>query len=178
MVLQLSDAAVEDVDRIASVHLSAFDSNVLLHAQFPTPASLAFLHSLLSQELLHTIQNVQAAGKAVMVVRDTEAENQIIGFAKWDLPSVSNKEYHAGVTWHMDVRQEFLDVYYEKAERAKARVIGDKSCYRKPRRISKLNVHVAFTVIFSIWISYVGFMIIRTKACEGHTPLAEEIHVP
>ncbi|TVY42845.1 Allophanate hydrolase [Lachnellula subtilissima] len=130
MVLQLSDAAPEDVDRIASVHLSAFDSNVLLHAQFPTPASLAFLHSLLSQELLHTIQNVQTAGKAVMVVRDTDAENEIIGFAKWDLPSVSNKEYHAGVKWHMDVRKEFLDVYHEKAERAKVRVIGDKSCYR------------------------------------------------
>ncbi|TVY48582.1 Allophanate hydrolase [Lachnellula occidentalis] len=130
MVLQLSDAAPEDVDRIASVHLSAFDSNFLLHAQFPTPASLAFLHSILCQELLHAIQNAQTAGKAVVIVRDTEAENQIIGFAKWDLPGVSNKGNQAGVTWHKDVRQELLDVYHEKAERAKVRVVGDKPCYR------------------------------------------------
>jgi hypothetical protein len=140
MVLQLSDAAIGDVDRIASMHLAAFDSNVLLHAQFPTPESLAALYSLLSQEMLHTIQNAQAAGKAVMVVRDTEAENQIISFAKWDLPGASKVEHHVGVTWHEDVRKEFLGMYYEKAELAKARVVGDKVCYRKTRHLSNLIV--------------------------------------
>ena len=151
MVLQLSDAAIGDVDRIASLHLAAFDSNVLLHAQFPTPESLSSLHSLLSQEMLHTIQNAQAAAKTVMVVRDTEAENQIISFAKWDLPGVSKVEHHAGVIWHEDVRQEFLEIYHKKAEHAKARVVGDTPCYRKTRRLSNLDAHVIIPVFEPVY---------------------------
>lgn len=145
MVLQLSNASPEDVDRISTVHLAAFDFNVLLHAQFPTPESLAFLHSYLSKEMLYTIHNAQAAGKVVMVVRDTEANNQIISFAKWDLPTVEKKAHHEGVTWHEDVRPEFLDSYHEKAERAKDRVVGDKPCYRKNYVFLKLDSNVSGT---------------------------------
>ncbi|TVY85028.1 Allophanate hydrolase [Lachnellula suecica] len=130
MVLQLSDAADGDVDEIARLHLAAFDSNVLLHAQFPTPESLATLHSVLSQEILHDIQNAQAAGKVVKVVRDTEADSKIISFAKWDLPNVSKVGHQVDSAWHEDTRREFLDIYHEKARDAKARVVGDKLCYR------------------------------------------------
>src|SRR5579859_4343946 len=98
MVLRLSAATAADVDRIASLHLAAFDSNVLLHAQFPTRASLSSLESILSQEMLYSIKK-QDARKAVLVVRDTDADNQIISFAKWDLPGLSEGVHHPGVTW-------------------------------------------------------------------------------
>jgi hypothetical protein len=137
-MLQLSDAAPRDVERIASIHLAAFDTNVLLHAQFPTPESLAVLHSILGQEMLYTIQNTQVSGKAVMVVRDTEAENQIISFAKWNLPNFSKGGHHVGAAWHVDTRQDLLDLYHEKADQAKIRVVGDKPCYRKPSLFCQL----------------------------------------
>jgi hypothetical protein len=134
MALKLSAATAADVDRIASVHLAAFDSNVLLHAQFPTRASLSSLESILSQEMLDNIKK-QDAGKAVLVVRDTDADNQIISFAKWDLPGLSKGVHHPGVTWPKDCRQEFLNEYHEKAEAAKTRVIGDRPCYRKDQTL-------------------------------------------
>ena len=130
MVLQLSVATEADVDRITDLHLASFDSNALLHAQFPTKASLEALHSFLRQETLDTIRNIQAAEKTVLVVRDTETD-QIISFAKWDLPNLSTGHAHVGITWPDGCRQEYLDGYYEKAEAAKKRVIGDSPCYRK-----------------------------------------------
>jgi hypothetical protein len=142
-MLYLSDAGPGDAEKIASIHLAAFDSNVLLHAQFPTPGSLAVLHSILSQELLYTIQNAQVSGKAVMVVRDTEAESQIISFAKWNLPNLSKGGYHVGAAWHVDTRQDLLDLYHEKADNALARVIGDRSCYRKPSPFCQLPRHAS-----------------------------------
>jgi hypothetical protein len=128
MVLHLSGAATADVDQIAAVHLAAFDSNALLHAQFPTPSSRAALQQILSQEMFATIQN-DHSGKVVLVVRDTDAENQIIGFAKWDLPELSKKPF--GSAWPEDCQEQYLNEYYDKAEAAKNRVIGEQPCYRK-----------------------------------------------
>jgi hypothetical protein len=127
MVLQLSVATEADVDRITDLHLASFDSNILLHAQFPTKASLEGLHAFLRQETLDTIQSVQDTEKTVLVVRDTESD-QIISFAKWDLPGLSTGHAHVGVKW---CKREYLEDYYEKAEAAKKRVIGDCPCYRK-----------------------------------------------
>lgn len=132
MVLQLSVATEADVDRIASIHLAAFDSNPLLHAQFPTPRSLEGLHTTLSQDTLNTIRNGESCGKIVLVVRETEADDQIISFAKWDLPQTLNQGvFHSDITWPEDCRQEYRDEYHQKAESAKNRVIGNKPCYRK-----------------------------------------------
>jgi hypothetical protein len=130
MVLQIATAIAADVEDIAAIHLAAFDSNVLLHAQFPTASSLKGLRSILIQEMLTALQQPQDSGKSILVVRDTEANNRIISFAKWDLPGPA-QTIHPGVTWPSDCRQEYLDQYHEKAEAAKSRVIGDKLCYRK-----------------------------------------------
>ena len=73
MVLQLHPALPSDAPRIATIHLKAFNSNPLLHAQFPTPASLAARASNRARETAHEIEN-EKDGKAVWVVRDTEAE--------------------------------------------------------------------------------------------------------
>jgi hypothetical protein len=131
MVLQLSEATEADVDCIASIHLAAFDSNPLLHAQFPTPSSLEGLHASLSQDALSTIRNGESSGEIVLVVREIEANGQIISFAKWDLPQASKGIFYPDITWPEGCRREYLDEYFEKAESAKNRVIGDKRCYRK-----------------------------------------------
>ena len=130
MVLRLSAATAADVDQIAAVHLAAFDSNALLHAQFPTPSSRSALQQILSQEMSAAIQN-ERSGKVVLVVRDTDAENQIISFAKWDLPGLSKGPHHLGGSWPEDCQEQYLDEYYDKAEAAKNRVVGDRPCYRK-----------------------------------------------
>jgi hypothetical protein len=128
MVLKLSAATPDDVERIAEVHLASFDSNPLLHAQFPP--SLASLHSILCQETLTVVKDGQNPRKAVMVVRDSTEDNQIISFAKWDLPGPQSA-LHTNIIWHEDVKQEYLDKYHDLAESAKRRVIGDAKCYSK-----------------------------------------------
>lgn len=125
MVLELGPATETDADEIASLHLLCFDSNVLLHAQFPTPESLKGLHTFLSQD---ATRDMQDPGKALMVVRETET-NGIVSFAKWDLPCLAR--VHVEVTWPEGCQQRFLDEYYEKAEAAKKRVVGETPCYCK-----------------------------------------------
>ncbi|EKD12040.1 uncharacterized protein L3040_003181 [Drepanopeziza brunnea f. sp. 'multigermtubi'] len=131
MVLELCHATPSDVDRIAAIHLAAFNDNALLHAQFPTSESLSALQSILAEETLHAIQRTQTT-KAVLVVKDKELqENQIISFAKWDLPTDHAKQVlHEGITWPDDCQQESLDRYHELAEAAKERVVGKGKCYR------------------------------------------------
>lgn len=130
MALKLLEAIPEDADRIAAIHLAAFDSNPLLHVQFPTPASLASLRDILAQDTLHSIENAEAGGKVVLVVRDPHSDNRIISFAKWDLPGV-HQELPINVSWHDDVNLDFLSKYRELAEAAKQRVVGNKECYCK-----------------------------------------------
>ncbi|CZT01653.1 related to DUR1,2-urea amidolyase [Rhynchosporium agropyri] len=131
MVLELQPALPSDSDRIATIHLLAFDSNPLLHAQFPTPASLTALHSILRQETLHAIQNTKDTN-AILIVKDTDLEKQeqIIAFAKWDLPTGKKVVLHERVTWPDFCRREWLDGYHELAEAAKERVMGSAKCYR------------------------------------------------
>lgn len=134
MVLRLSAAKAEDVDDIAALHLAAFDSNVLLHAQFPTKSSLDVLRSYLSQEMLGSIQAGERSKKAVLVVRDTEANDKIISFAKWDLPrpvSKSEDPQVPDITCVEGCIKQYLVEYVTKAEDAKTRVIGNTPCYRK-----------------------------------------------
>ena len=138
MVLQLCSATEADADEIASLHLLSFNSNILLHAQFPTPASLKGLHTFLSQD---AIRDLQDPGKALMVVRDTETK-RIVSFAKWDLPGLASQ--HVDVKWPEGCQQRFVDEYYEKVEAAKKRVVGDTPYYCKiciPFSVSCLPVY-------------------------------------
>ncbi|KAF8858065.1 hypothetical protein BDZ45DRAFT_591659 [Acephala macrosclerotiorum] len=134
MVLRLSAATAVDVDEIAAIHLAAFDSNVLLHAQFPTPASLDALRSYLSQEMLASIRGGEESKQAILVVRDTEASDRIISFAKWDLPDpgYDSKDLQVSdITCVEGCKKEYLEEYVTKAEDAKRRIIGNSPCYRK-----------------------------------------------
>jgi len=121
--LVLEQATEADADAIASLHLLSFDCNVLLHAQFPTPESMKGLHTFLSKD---AVRDLQDPGKALMVMRDTETR-QIVSFAKWDLPGPPRP--HVDTEWSEDCQQQYLDEYYEKADAARKRVVGDELCY-------------------------------------------------
>lgn len=138
MVLELGTPTDADADEIASLHLLSFDSNVLLHAQFPTPQSLKGLQGFLSQD---AIRDLQDPGKTLMVVRDSET-SRIVSFAKWDLPAPA--KHHADVTWPDGCQQRLLDEYYEKAEAEKKRLVGDTPCYCKKGSFS-LRSHPTLT---------------------------------
>jgi len=97
MPLKIDVAKTEDVARIAAIHLAAFDSNPLLHVQFPSPASLKALGEILCHDMARAVEQGESAGKVVIVARDSDEKDEIIAFAKWDLPSLSK-----------DVRRVFL----------------------------------------------------------------------
>lgn len=88
MVLQVHLATAADVERIADIHLAAFDSNPLLHVQFPSPSSVAALKSILCNDMRGCVQQGETSGKVVLVVKNSNAEDMIISFAKWDLPGL------------------------------------------------------------------------------------------
>jgi hypothetical protein len=132
MVLQLSVATADDAEEIASIHLATFDGNVLLHAQFPTEVSRASLHDCLKQDVIETVKTGNP-DKIDLVVRDTEID-QIISFAKYDLPSISviDDDHAFSELWPpKESRQDLLEKYSTTAEAAKRRVLGVNPCYRK-----------------------------------------------
>ena len=133
MVLEIGSAVEADAEEIASLHLLSFDSNVLLHAQFPTPASLEELHTFLSQD---AVRDLQDPGKELMVVRDSET-GQVVSFAKWDLPGPT--KHYDDISWPKECRQLLIDEYYEKAKAARKRVMGDTPCYCKSFNLSLLS---------------------------------------
>jgi hypothetical protein len=87
MALHICKATVDDVDRIAEIHLAAFDTNPLLHVQFPTPSSLEALKVVLAHDMRHSIEAGEGCGKVVLVVKDKDADDLIISFAKWEFPA-------------------------------------------------------------------------------------------
>ncbi|PQE31025.1 allophanate hydrolase protein [Rutstroemia sp. NJR-2017a WRK4] len=131
MVLQLSVATADDAEEIASIHLATFDGNILLHAQFPTEVSLASLHECLKQDVIETVKTGNP-DKIDLVVRDTEID-QIISFAKYDLPSISviGDDHAFSELWPpKESRRDLLEKYATTAEAAKKRVLGVNPCYR------------------------------------------------
>ncbi|RFU27584.1 hypothetical protein B7463_g8756, partial [Scytalidium lignicola] len=140
MPLHLSPATEADVEEIASLRITSFSKNVLLHAQFPTEEAIRDFHQVLVGDLLEAIRDVT---RAVLLVRDVDTNiitstdidtgsnstsNQIIGFAEWKLP-VSEAVAHPPFTWPKSSRQDYLDEYGDKARDAIGRVVGNQPCY-------------------------------------------------
>jgi hypothetical protein len=130
MSFHLSPATPADATPIASIHVSAFHSNPLLHVQFPTPSSLQSLQAFLAQNALRDLADPR---KAVLVVRD---EERVIGFASWELPGVGGVE-DEGKEWPADCSREWLDEYYKKVKEVRGRVVGESKCYGKAFAIFK-----------------------------------------
>ena len=67
MPLVLSLASHSDAGRIAEIHMAAFESNVMLHTQFPTPAAREGLQKSVEAKAIADIDNTRTT---VLVVRD------------------------------------------------------------------------------------------------------------
>lgn len=118
-----------DAPRIAEIHLAAMDPNPLLHAQFPTPNSIAKLRDFLEAD---TASRLRDPASGVLIARDPET-GTIAAFAKWDSPShPEDAKLESGDLKYLEgCRREFLDRYAARAAEAKSRSFGDKPCYRK-----------------------------------------------
>lgn len=135
MTLELAVAAHSDAGRIADIHMAAFGTNVLLLAQFPTPAIRTRLRDCIAQKAADDIRDPQIA---VLVVRD---EGQIISFAKWSLPIFETDTYvEEPWIWPEGTNLQVLSDWTEKIEAAQDKVLGKLPSYRKYHillRISK-----------------------------------------
>ncbi|KAG5931571.1 hypothetical protein E4U53_001698 [Claviceps sorghi] len=69
----------DDAPVISDIHLRAMDSNLLTHAQFPSPRALSYFRDWLTR---NTVQHIHDADKGVLTARDA-ATGEIASFIKW-----------------------------------------------------------------------------------------------
>jgi hypothetical protein len=122
MSIQIFYATPSDASPIASLYLSAFNPNPLLHVQFPTPSSLQSFEIFLTQNIL---RDQSDPGRALLVARYGE---RIVGFASWGLPGTGGRD---GREWPAECRNDWLEEYYRKIREVRRRVIGEMECYGK-----------------------------------------------
>lgn len=128
---QIYVPADNDCGRIAQIHLQAMDSNLLLHVQFPTAASLDKLQGFLDA---YTLEELKDPKVGILAARDAST-NDVVSFAKWDYPSSDRGEdcakLETGSLSNLEgCQREFLDRYAALAEEAKKKAFGDRPCYR------------------------------------------------
>lgn len=129
MPLTLSEATESDTARIASIHMSAFLANDMLHAQFSTPTIRNRLQICIAQKAVADIWDPKTA---VLVVRDRNLNDEIISFAKWHLPVLDGERYEEPAwVWPEGTEIGVLDEWTERIEEARRRVVGEGACYRK-----------------------------------------------
>ena len=129
MKSRVTTATETDADRIADVHMAAFGSNALLHAQFPTPSVRTQLRDSIAAKAAADIRDPNIA---VVVVRDLE--NQIMSFAKWSMPVAATEQgqgTYAETPWRWPEGTNFavLDEWTARMENAKQRFVGERPAY-------------------------------------------------
>jgi hypothetical protein len=127
MPLKLIQASESDSPRIADIHMSAFGTNKMLLAQFPTPAARAGLWTSVVEKTLAEIRDPKWD---VLLVKD-EQSGKIIGFAKWRRPIWDEEEYvEEPWVWPEGTAMGILDEWTERVEAAGGKVLGTRPCYR------------------------------------------------
>lgn len=127
MTLKITFASENDADRIGDIHMAAFGENEMLLAQFPTPQAREGLRKCVARKAADDIRDPHIA---VLVVRDTELDDEAISYAKWSFPS-STSETEAPWLWPDGTRFDILDEWTKKLGEADEKVMGDERCYRK-----------------------------------------------
>ena len=130
MALRIEPGTAGDAEDIADVHLRAMEDNLLLHAQFPNPESLAFLRNWLAKD---TVEHTQDLGKGVLVARD-EASGEIASFVKWLVHRPAEQDSSEPAQeeqWPESCRVKYLDSYSALTQRVRDSVMGDKPFFRE-----------------------------------------------
>ncbi|KKZ62800.1 hypothetical protein EMCG_02843 [[Emmonsia] crescens] len=124
MPLTLSYAQECDVGHIANIHLASFGENMMLQAQFPTPALVAGLRISLMEKAREEIRDPQWE---VLVAQD---QDEIISFAKWKRPVLDTDSYvEVPWRWPEGTRMDILNEWTRRVEDVSSRVIGSTPCY-------------------------------------------------
>ena len=109
--------------------MAAFGANAMLLAQFPTPTIRERLQICIATKALADIRDAKTA---VLVVRDDENGNDVVGFAKWSLPVWEGEvDAEPPWLWPEGTDLEVLDRWTGVVEGAKERVVGEGPCYRE-----------------------------------------------
>jgi hypothetical protein len=127
MPLKLIQASESDSPRIADIHMSAFGTNKMLLAQFPTPAVRAGLWTSLVEKALAEMRDPKWE---VLLVKD-EQSGKIISFAKWCRPIWDGEEYvEEPWVWPEGTAMGVLDEWTERVEAAGEKVLRTRPYYR------------------------------------------------
>ncbi|KAI0834418.1 putative GNAT family acetyltransferase [Hypoxylon sp. FL0890] len=138
MPLTLVAAEPADAARIAEIHMSAFGSNEMLLAQFPTPAVRDALEKCIE---LKALADINDSKTTVLVIRDSGSEAPVdraelrrgkaIAFAKWAHPVSIDEDYiEPHWIWPAGTNLKLLRDWANKTEEAQRRAVGDSPCYR------------------------------------------------
>lgn len=149
MPLKLTQATPHDAPRIANIHMQAFQTNALLHAQFPTPAAREGLRTTLAQRV---IDEIKAPSWTILVAKrkracdnlnsseesqlegEGEGEGEVVGFAKWHRSESKSESESDGDgpesdppwIWPEGARIAVLDRWGERVDAAARRVLGKR----------------------------------------------------
>jgi hypothetical protein len=140
-----------DAGRIAEIHMAAFGSNVMLCAQFPTPAVRQALQKSIEMKVLADIDDPKTT---VLVVRDSpddeqpssaqsasliqnkdkteqERKGRAIAFAIWIHPVTDEEDYiEPPWVWPEGADRNVLENWTRKTEEAQERALSRTPCYR------------------------------------------------
>ncbi|KEY69160.1 hypothetical protein S7711_04942 [Stachybotrys chartarum IBT 7711] len=128
MAFEIAEPAAATVDEISDVHLRAMESNELLHAQFPNPSSIEYLHGWLGR---NTTEHVRDDDKGVLVALDAE-HHATASFIKWLVHQGKNEDAEDVVDneeWPESCRREYLDSYGQLTESVRKDVMRNESYY-------------------------------------------------
>lgn len=124
---------VDDAHVISDIHLGAMKSNLLTHAQFPSPQALDFFHGWITK---NTIEHLHDTDKGVLIARDP-ATGAVASFIKWleygtggevsPPPSTRTVEDE----WPEFCGRDVLDDYTNIAADARKRILGERAYFRK-----------------------------------------------
>lgn len=138
MAFDIVSAVEGDAAEVADVHLKAMDDNALLHAQFPSDESLAFLRGWLAND---TVQHMKDDNKGVLLAKDVKSK-EIASFVKWQVhraQKTSTDQPAQAENWPEGCRTQYLEPYGELTERTRTQVMGDSPYYR----MSQLSLMVS-----------------------------------
>ena len=136
MTLRLCIATEADALCIGDIHMAAFATNGMLHAQFPTPSSREGLRDTVADKATEDIRDPHTM---VLIVKDTQVCNEVITYGKWSLPT-STSANEAPWIWPEGTRLDVLDEWTEKVESAKDKTLKHQNCYR--RSFLQVSSHV------------------------------------